>query len=109
MSKSFTSMGYTLCPFCGKRHDECVLLDRRPKDSLERETLMGVGLCPEHEAMTEEYLLLVPSTDGKSLAAGERAAIKRTSAAQVFNIPTAHLPWVMVHPEVIELLKEMTE
>lgn len=35
--RSYVGMGYALCPVCGTKHDEVVLLDKRLRDSLPRE------------------------------------------------------------------------
>jgi len=46
-NKSHVGRGYSVCPICGKEHDEVVLLDRKLKDSLEFRNFMGFDICLE--------------------------------------------------------------
>jgi hypothetical protein len=60
MSKSHVGMGFSLCPVCGIKHDEVVLLDRRLKETLEHENFMGWAMCPEHEKLRADgYIALI--------------------------------------------------
>lgn len=54
MSKSYVGSGFSLCPVCGIKHDEVVLLDKRLSNSLERENFMGWAMCQEHERLRSE-------------------------------------------------------
>lgn len=54
--KSFVGLGFTVCPFCGKENEEnCVLLDSRMKNTLDKRNFMGFALCEEHKAIAENY------------------------------------------------------
>ena len=60
MSKSHVGMGYSICPVCGEKHDQVVLLDRALRDTLEHEQCMGVALCPTHRNLFHEgYIALI--------------------------------------------------
>lgn len=115
--KSYVGMGYSICPICGTKHDEVVLLDRHLKQSLEREQCMGLALCPEHEAMKEEFLALVEvnnvrATGGSRLnpedanRTGQVAHVKREVLGQLFDVAiTDDIPMVYVEVGVIDALK----
>jgi hypothetical protein len=119
--KSHVGMGYSVCPICGKKHDEVVLLDKRLKASLEREQCVGISLCPEHEAMSKEFLALVEVRNGGVGAGrhlkpqdadmtGQVAHVKRDVVSQIFNVTIpADMPMIYVEEGVIAALKAKTE
>lgn len=54
--KSYVGLGFTVCPFCGKENEEnCVLLDTRMKNTLDKRNFMGFKLCEEHEKTAKDY------------------------------------------------------
>ena len=59
MSKSYVGMGYEVCPICYTKHNETILLNKRRKDSLEKDTFLGFKFCPEHEKTRETHVALV--------------------------------------------------
>lgn len=69
--KSFVGLGFTVCPFCGKENEEnCVLLDSRMKNTLDRRNFMGFALCEEHKAVAKNYdavCLFALDRDGDSI------------------------------------------
>lgn len=77
MTKSHVGTGYMVCPVCGEKHDEVVLLDRRLKDSLEPESALGWALCPAHARMKDEYVALVEVEEEPS-GVNPLATAKRT-------------------------------
>lgn len=116
MNDDFVGMGHETCPICGVRHTETVLIHRQfgkvPKDSC-----TGLSLCPEHAAMTGEFLALVEAeapTYGTTLRpetakrTGNIAHIKWDAADAIFNVPIdrKHV-FVYVEPGVIDKLKSM--
>ncbi len=108
-TKSHVSLEQKVCPVCGITHSHncAVLLDKRLRNSMERHTITGYGLCEEHDRLNQEgYIMLVAVVEAKRT--GEVAAIKREVFMQLFNVPAAHaqLPMVYVEPEVIEVLKQ---
>jgi RNA polymerase subunit RPABC4/transcription elongation factor Spt4 len=115
---SHVGMGVTLCPICGKQHDEVVLLDRRLKATLPRTSLMGRALCPDCESKKAEYIAMVvisnKDTGQKTLKpedakpTGIYAHVRREAAKVIFNIPIPDdCPLMYCGQEVIDRLKEM--
>lgn len=95
--KSYVSMEQRVCLVCGERYDtNSLLFDRRLKDSFERYTVTGYGLCPEHQKMNDDgYLALIECSNthsGDTLSTqnadrtGRVAHIKREFAKSIFNI-----------------------
>jgi len=120
MEKSYVGMGHEVCPVCGNKHTESVLIDRRLKNTLTRDMTIGMSLCPECKSKSEEYLALVGVSnkgDGSAgsklkqedaIRTGELVHIRRTVADKLFNVPfDKKLPMVFVDSEVINHLKEM--
>ena len=122
-TKSHISLEQKVCPVCGITHSHncAVLLDKRLRNSMERHTVTGYGLCEEHDRLNQEgYIMLVAAKNpadkatmqvGEARSTGEVAAIKREVFIQLFNVPAAQaqLPMVYVEPEVIEHLRQLME
>ncbi|WP_161961946.1 hypothetical protein [Xanthomonas campestris] len=48
--KSHVSMEQRVCPVCGSPHDTgSILLDKRMRARINEKTIVGRGLCPEHQ------------------------------------------------------------
>lgn len=119
--KSHVGMGYSLCPVCGIKHSEVVLLDKRLKDTLTQHEFMGFDLCPEHEAMREEYIALVEikatpqGTNAKpkdvhNSRTGLIAHVKRPAFKEIFNVDVPDTqPMAYVEVGVIDQLKGMQQ
>lgn len=115
--KSHVGMGYQVCPVCYKKHDETVLLDRRLRNTLERDNFTGFSLCDEHRAMTGEYLAIVEAeapTNRKSIQmsdakpTGRYAHIRRSRVKDVFNVDIPDdLDLIYVEVGVIDKLQGM--
>lgn len=94
--KSHVGMGFAVCPICGQKHDEVVLLDKRLKNSLDRENFTGWLLCPTHKAMEAEFIALVeveeePKGDEHTKLAtakrtGNLAHVRRAVWNDIFNV-----------------------
>lgn len=124
MSKSHVSMERHVCIVCGKLFDTgSILLDRRLCDSLERSTITGTGLCPEHLKLFDDgYIALVEvankqnSTTLKPQDAdrtGRIAHVRRTVATEIFNaaLPDGAMVYVEAGTDdvkgVIDMLEDM--
>ena len=62
---SHVSMAVHYCPYCQKNHPTGeILLDRRLKNSLQRETATGMSLCPSCKKVLEDQdgILIVGAT-----------------------------------------------
>lgn len=123
--KSYVSLEQQVCVVCGKPFETgALLMDRRLKDSLERHTVTGWGLCPEHEKLRQEgFVALVECDPEKSNApegggmlnpeqvyrTGVVAYMKRDAFLEVFKLPTESqaesTPAVFVEPKVMTWLK----
>ncbi len=111
MEKSHVGMGHKICPVCGEKHDEVVLLDRRFQKTLERDMFIGYELCPKHTAEAEEHdaVFLVETTSDKKSFTGGVARITKHVADEVFNIPLGTNKFVFCETGVLEKLQNMVE
>lgn len=118
MTKSYVGMGAEMCPVCGCSHSEVVLLDRRLHETFESGIhLVGMSLCPEHEAMRAEYVALVEISEPptKSTLAheikrtGRIAHVRRTAAAQIFDADLSTTALAHVEVGVIDKIEAMTK
>ena len=99
--KSHVGMGYDVCPICGTKHNETVLLDKRLKQTLERDNFTGFSLCPPCEELKEEYVAIVIITnDEKSKVTlqtanrtGEIIRIKHEAFKNIFNADPQDMVW----------------
>ena len=124
--KSHVSMERCVCFVCGTEYDTgAILLDRRLRASLERYTITGWGLCPEHQRLYDDgFVGLVecdPAKSGHPSSAdrlkpeqayrtGRVIHLKRDAFARAFNVPIdAKLLFVFVEPGVIEKLQAMIQ
>lgn len=124
--KSHVSLEQRVCLVCGSTFDTgAILLDKRLRQNLERHTVTGWGLCPEHERLFQEgYVALVecdPQRSGgapssgsmkpeQAYRTGRLAHLKHETFANVFNVPVAAVqPCVFVEPGVIDYLQAMVE
>jgi hypothetical protein len=117
--KSHVGMGHMLCPVCWKKHDEVVLLDKRLRKTLTRDMHMGLKLCPEHEAMSSEYLALVETANvperGKTMREEEMrfdstcrsVQIRRSVWPHIFGGPAPDLPFVVGEKGIVAKLEAM--
>ncbi len=117
MSKSHVSMEAKICPVCGVQHnyDCAVLLDRRLRDSLERETVTGFGFCEEHAKLFNDgYVALIecetpPNTNSVKINEAKRtgmiAHIKIEAFNTIFNQEAPEGGIVFCEPGMIEQLQ----
>ena len=120
--KSHVSLEQNVCVVCGITYETgAILIDKRLRQSLERFTCTGSGLCPEHQRRYDEgFVALVecdPEKSGSPAAGallkpaeayrtGRIAYLKREICTQVFNVQIgSELPYVFVEPGVIEKLQ----
>jgi len=122
--KSHVSMEQHKCAVCCKDYDTgSILLDKRLKQSLESSTVVGWGLCKEHQQLANDgYIALIACDEARSerdakggitLAGawrlGDYAHVRRTAARRLFNIPfTDDQALMFCDAEVIAMLKEHT-
>jgi len=124
--KSHVSMELHVCLVCTMTYETgALLIDRRLRESLDRHTVTGWGLCPQHQALFDDgYIALVecdPEHSGnpspgdlvkpdKAYRTGRLAHVKRDVFDRLFNVPrNDKLPCVFVEPGVIEKLQALAE
>lgn len=118
--KSYVSMEQRVCRVCCQTYDtNSILLDKRMRPSMERNTVTGWGLCPEHEKLFNEgYIALVeaksPSiacshlTPDKADRTGVVVHIRRGVACQIFNVAIPeNLDMLFVEVGVVDKIKAM--
>lgn len=120
--KSHVSVEQHVCKVCGTTYDtNAILLDKLLRQSMERHTLTGYGLCPEHQKLFDAgYVALVGADPDKSellangnikpegaYRTGKLIHLRREAFARTFDtaIPDT-LPMVFCDDEVIALLTE---
>ena len=116
-------MLYDLCAVCGEKYNEAIAIDKRLRNTLERENFTGnVGICDKHRKMHEEGYLALIAVNPK-LSKAERAKgtlnpkdahctgvvchIKKSAWEAVIDNPFPELPFVYCDEEVINKLKEL--
>ena len=124
--KSYVSLEQGACLVCGRPYDTgSILLDRRLCAFMERYTVTGWGLCPEHLVLHEEgYVALVecdPTKSGNPRAGdtvlpkdayrtGPVAHLKREVFMAIFNRSVApDQPCMYVEPGVIQKLQQIMQ
>ena len=122
--KSHVSTEQRVCVVCGKTYDtNTILLDTRLRDSMERHTVTGFGMCPDHEKLRDDgYIALVGADEAKSeflpngnvkpegaYRTGLVAHLKREAFDRVFDIPAPEDGVLFCTDEVISMLQQMRE
>lgn len=100
--KSHVSMEQAVCPACGVTEDTgAILLDKRMRQSLDRNTVTGWGLCQAcKDKIDSGWIVLVAIDPAKSggpqggtvkpedaYRTGAVAYLKAAAFAEVFNVP----------------------
>lgn len=120
--KSHVSLERHVCLVCGMVFDTgAILLDKRLRPSMERYTITGWGLCPEHQRMFDEGFVALVECDpqrsglpsgnlkpGQAYRTGKLAHLRREVFGKVFNVPIADKQsCVFVEPGVLDQLQAM--
>ena len=122
MSKSYVSMEQKVCIITGKTYDtNSILLDRRLKNSMDRNTISGWGISPEaQDIINTGKIALVGVDESKSkitngnikpedaYRTGEIVYIKKSIADNMFNIAINN-DFIFVDKEVISIIKNKTK
>jgi hypothetical protein len=117
--KSHVSLEAHVCPVCGKKHQtNSILLDKRLRASMEKETVTGYGMCGPCEELNKRGYIALVEVDNKGTGdtmkmenanrTGRIAHLRRTVFNQIFNTTvSATLPMVFVDSEVISKITAM--
>lgn len=106
--KSYVSMEQHVCYVCGKTYDTgSILLDRRLRASMKRNTVTGYGICEEHKAKIDEgYVILIECADQYgSNRTGQLAYVKQDRFKDIFNSEPPEKHIAFAEQGVIEKLK----
>lgn len=116
--KSHVGMEARICQVCGKQYDTGnLLLDKRLRESLDRVTVTGWGLCVDDEQkLQDDYVALVEVANdggGSTLTqetadrTGRIAHLKRDVFSDMFDAKLpSDLPMVFVGPGVLDQLEK---
>lgn len=121
MEKSHVSLETKICPACDKQHQTgSILLDRRLKESMDRETPTGFALCPEHKK--DGFVCLIvcdpsksqPSVDGTMLPqnayrTGEVIHMKKSAAKHILNMNVSAFKFCYIDISAAEAIRKMAE
>jgi len=125
MSKSHVTMEQRACVVCGETYDTGnLLLDTRLKDgklreTFERYTVTGLGMCDDDQAMLDQgYIALIGCDPGRSTfesngeitpegayRTGEVCHVRASAWQNIFNCEPPPKGVAFVEPAVIEHLK----
>jgi hypothetical protein len=106
--KSYVGMGHHICPVCGEKHDEVVLLDKRLRESLTKDEFMGYELCLIHSENSDEYLYMIVVDNDQFT--GDNIQIRREAFKHLFNTSVKQeQKFVFTEPEVLKRLQKMND
>lgn len=111
--KSHVGLGFSVCPVCGIKHDEVVLLNMHLRNSLRKDNFMGWSMCVEHKKLELEYVALVEVSNTtqptleNAIRTGVVAHVRREAWPIVFNSKVPNVPMVFVECGVVDKLNAM--
>jgi len=91
MNKSYASLAQHCCVVCGVNYDTGeILLDRRLRPRFEHATLVGYGLCPEHQKMKDDGFVALIECDAsrteRGTVDGQERVLKPEDACRTGNV-----------------------
>lgn len=104
-------MGFSVCPVCGIKHDEVVLLNRRLRNTLTPNEFMDWVMCPEHKKLMDDgYIALIevknqPKNFQDADRTGNIAHIYRDAWDAAFTIPAPAGPIAFVEEGILSKFK----
>lgn len=120
MEKSHVGLGFTICPICGHKNEaDCVLLDKRLHNTLDRENFMGWEMCKEHQSKFDEgYITLVEIDPAQSKQpfqpntiwrTGMIVHIKQEAFMKMFDVELPDNEWrcAYIDPEITQQLQQI--
>lgn len=116
--KSYVGMGFYVCPICGNKHDEEVLIDKRMKATLTQYEYLGQQFCPEDQKKFDEgfiaFIECENSDSTKDVLKQEEAVrtgrifhIRKDAIDKIFNTLPIETPFVFCQKEVGDMLTEL--
>ena len=123
MDKSYVTLEQNICVVCGDTYDTgSLLMDRRLRDTFEKHTTTGYGMCPEHQKLKEDgYVALIGADESKSSLrangnmnpedahrTGNIAHLRTEAWENIMDTPVPDKMMCFCGDDVIELLKTKT-
>lgn len=127
-NKSHVGMESKLCPVCRQTHVVGVLLDKRLRNVLERDTVTGMQLCPSHQQQADDGNVWIieidpdqstmqKNADGADIIAdhGEiyfgsgRMRLTDTMFARLFDIAIPNRRVVFINEEALTMMINMLD
>ena len=120
MTKSYVSMEQNVCLVCAKTFDtNAILINKHLRENMERYTVTGWGLCPEHQKLHEDgYVALVVIDPDRSpfpykpktvYRLGKVMHIKRSVWAKIFDTSAPEGPMAFCGDDLVEKLAYLVE
>lgn len=120
--KSYVSMERQVCPICGDEHDTgSILLDRRLRESMDRHTVTGMGLCDDCDRLDKDgYVALVAIDPTRSTEVrggmrlenayrtGRVVHIRRQVFGDIFDCDAPEGPMAFFDDNAMDQLLEVT-
>lgn len=118
--KSHVAMGFEVCPVCGIKHNEAVVLDKKLKASLPSSVFLGYTLCDEHKKQLDEgYVFLIEVKDDPSdktrikMEEADRLggimAVRKEAFQQIFNDQPPEVMAFIEHSAFKEIHEHVTQ
>ena len=109
--KSWVSLAQRQCIICGAVYDTGdLLLDKRMKQSMEKHTVVGHGLCPAHQQMKDDgFVALIEADERGENRTGRAVHIRSSAWPHIFNSPAPAGGVAFAPPEVFRILEETQE
>lgn len=116
--KSHVSIEQNVCVVCCAQYETgSILLDTKLGRSLERTTLTGWGMCPEHQKLKDSgFIAIIGCSNEEGDTAmkpdevdrtGEFAHVRKSAFGELFNIKPPEHGVLFANQVVIEYLKEL--
>ena len=123
MDKSHVTMEQKSCPICREVKDTgAILIDRRMRETFERQTNTGIGICPDCQKYIDDgYIAFLAVDTACSAIVNDKLKpedahylpeyiwLKRDVAKQMLKVDVDKYPFIYVEPEVIPKVKEIIE
>lgn len=115
--KSYVGMGFHVCPVCGIKHTEEVLIDKRMIATLTTNMFLGYMMCLEDKKRFDEgYIAFIECENSgvadklkqeEAVRTGRIFHIRKEAIDKIFNYPTIEHPFVFCEKEVGDMLTNL--
>lgn len=117
--KSYVGTGFYMCPVCGNKHGEELLIDKRMKATLTKDMYLGQTLCDEDQKKFDEGFIAFVECENNptgdtlnqedAVRTGRIFHIRQDAIEKIFNTPPldSKTPLVFCQKEVGDILTNM--